>query len=233
MMPSSRSPSMNSVAIPDGLTAECVRGLIAAELLRVAKDQERARTIQDVLESDEAMQRWADRNIRVPVVRAESYDVVEADQEIHPFRHSFYPELRDPRRPVAMKGGRGRLIWGHSFSGPQSPNGWCYAVAERYLKMSKFTGLDIDTICEKREELTHYFYKKYGVSYHFDNHLEGILQQPRCWNSYAIVWVNGKHFYAGEDRIKYLRALYKIINKFDCMDDRYAALKAWRRNHRR
>jgi hypothetical protein len=131
------------------------RELLAEVRQAVEKAQRREQKIAEwaaVLTSEEGLAHWAKIHgwHKVPIARALVYGdrEIEFEQEMHPnrggpdiFNYGHF-DLKDPRRPVIMRGARELLVARYAAGRKDIPNIWVSMVVARYLRRMHYTCSD-------------------------------------------------------------------------------------------
>lgn len=192
------------LAIPENMSLELVQQIInAASVQRQVADRE-ATEKRRVLESEDALREFERYNMPIlgPVVRASTYGKPARVQEIQ----GWYLE-NDPRRPVCMRGSRATMVALYSRSSVAARNGYCRAVFDRCLRMSRATILDRDELNAFYRALQWKIFQK-----HRPNQFNDFYAPIGLW------LVGGKWVSLDSNQLHNLRRLQEIVKKTRKLD---------------
>ena len=194
------------------LTISGVDADIIADAIASAKAQQDSRNLtKKILECDEAFAEYIAKTSfrREPCVRQGTY----GGRQMPIYCHWYGFPWEDPRSPVVMLGSRYSLIRRFSWSTSACANGWAYEVFLRYMRRSKFTSMDRREISNFIRDVEHRLYRKFSLSYHFDNHVAPLM--------YEHWWIGGEAFFRqGPISETMMRLLMQVYKKFGTLSEK-------------
>lgn len=180
------------ISIPDYLDADSIRREIDSLIKREVEKNSDEAAWQKALLDDAAMNEYVKRKLYQlpPIVRASVYN-----NQIDPYQEIRRPWSSDSRRPVFMRGSREILIASFSFTQPHITDGWCMAVAARYLRMKRFTkypSWDRDDRIPLLDKLRQALCKRHGSWRRLKDWDREI--EPRAFSDGYSFWHNGHRY---------------------------------------